>query len=196
MAADSPQDMLAAVASSLKERTGSTLTEWMGRVRAAGLDPLDQKGVRLWLKTAGVGQNSAWAIADAAAREAGFVPPSLDAAINAQFAGARAPLRPLFDAVRQVAIDLGPDVRLEPRSSYIPFIRHRQFLAIKSTGRASRWGCACPNPHPCRRCSRRGAWVSPHTKSCWKTRSTSAPVPGANRSGLQTELTSSSDRQK
>jgi predicted transport protein len=141
MAADSPRDMLAAVASSLKERTGSTLTEWIGRVRAAGLDPLDQKGVRLWLKTAGVGQNSAWAIADAVAREAGFVPPSLDAAINAQFAGARAPLR-------QIAIDLGPDVRLEPRSSYIPFIRHRQFQAIESTARGLEVGMRLPEPPP------------------------------------------------
>ncbi|MGC8488559.1 MAG: hypothetical protein ACP5QO_10125, partial [Clostridia bacterium] len=36
------------------------------------------------------------------------------------------------DALRQVAIDVGPDVRLEPRSTFTPFIRHRKVRAIKS----------------------------------------------------------------
>ena len=42
--------MMAAVTASLKERTGRTLEDWVEEVHKAGLDPLDQKSVRRWLK--------------------------------------------------------------------------------------------------------------------------------------------------
>lgn len=57
--------MTAAIADSLKSRTGRTLREWVTLVEtASGLDPLDQKAVRGWLRDVhGVPQNSQWAIA-------------------------------------------------------------------------------------------------------------------------------------
>lgn len=36
-----PIDMMAAVAGSMKERTGRTLEEWVAVVTAGGIDPLD-----------------------------------------------------------------------------------------------------------------------------------------------------------
>ena len=63
-----PADMMAAVSASMQKRTGRTLDEWVELVRHAGLDPLQQKDVRRWLKDVhGVPQNTQWAIADAAA---------------------------------------------------------------------------------------------------------------------------------
>lgn len=68
-----PADMIAAVAT-MQKQTGRTLDEWVDLVRHAGLDPLQQNDVRRWLKDVhGVPKNTQWAVADAAARRAGWV---------------------------------------------------------------------------------------------------------------------------
>jgi hypothetical protein len=127
----SPEDMMAAVTTGLKERTGRDLDEWVRLVEASGLDPLDQNAVRRWLKTEhGVPQNSQWAIADAAARAAGWVRPTVEKYAASQYTGDRAALRPIFDRIVAAAQQLGDDVRLEGRSTYIPLVRGRQFAAI------------------------------------------------------------------
>lgn len=131
-----PNDMMAAVATSLKERTGRTLEEWVALVQASGIDPLDQNAVRRWLRAEhGVPQNSQWAIADAAARAAGWVPPTLEQSIDEQYAGAKAALRPIFDRLRQVLESFGDDVKMEGRATYIPFVRRRQFAAVAAATR-------------------------------------------------------------
>jgi hypothetical protein len=122
--------MMSAVTDSMAERTGRTLAEWVTLVRTAGVDPLDQNAVRRWLRDVlGVKQNSQWAIADAAARAAGWERPTVEQYVEGQYAGAKAGLRPVFDAVRAVAEDLGDDVVLEGRGTYTPFVRKRQFAA-------------------------------------------------------------------
>lgn len=132
----SPAAMMAAVVTSLQERTGRTLEEWLEVVASSGIDPLDQNAVRRWLKAEhGVLQNSQWAIADAAARAAGWVPPTIDEQIEAQYAGPKAHLRPIFDRIRELAASLGDDVRMEGRGTYIPFVRSRQFLAVAAATR-------------------------------------------------------------
>ncbi|HEY7431297.1 MAG TPA: DUF5655 domain-containing protein [Streptosporangiaceae bacterium] len=135
--ATSPEGMLSAVSQSLATRTGRSLAEWLEVVGTSGIDPLDQNAVRRWLKSEhGVPQNSQWAIADAAARAAGWVPPSTDDYINGQYAGAKAGLRPIFDALAAMINDLGDDVTVEGRGSYTPFVRGRQFAAIAAATRS------------------------------------------------------------
>ena len=86
-----PDDMLSAVSQSLAARTGRSLEEWLALVQASQLDPLDQNAVRGWLRREyGVPQNSQWAIADAAARSAGWVPPTVPEYLDRQYAGAKA----------------------------------------------------------------------------------------------------------
>jgi len=128
--------MMAAVAASMKERTGRTVEEWVAQVEASGVDPLDQKAVRRWLKDAhAVPQNSRWAIADAAARAAGWGPPALEELVDGQYTGAKAALRPIFDRLREILEGLGDDVTVEGRSTYIPFIRRRQLAAVAAATR-------------------------------------------------------------
>jgi hypothetical protein len=127
----SPDEMMAAVTRSMKPRTGHTLEEWVGLVQGSGIDPLDQNAVRRWLKQEhGVPQNSRWAIADAAARAAGWQRPGADQYIDEQYAGRKAGLRPVFDRLRRVMEAFGEDVRIEGRGTYTPFVRHRQFAAV------------------------------------------------------------------
>ncbi len=131
---NNPARMMAAVTDSMKERTGKSLEEWVALVQASGVDPLDQKAVRNWLKSEhGVLQNSQWAIADATARAAGWVRPSVEEYINSQYEGAKANLRPLFDALRDIIESQGEDVRVEGRGGYTPFVRRRQFAVLQAS---------------------------------------------------------------
>jgi len=142
-----PDEMLSAVTDSLAERTGRTMEEWLAQVRSSGVDPLDQNAVRRWLKDVhGVRQNSQWAIADAAARDAGWVRPSVEEYIDGQFTGKKAALRPVFDAVREAALALGDDVTLEGRGTIVPFVRRRQFAAAAVTSSRLDLGLRLPDP--------------------------------------------------
>jgi len=128
--------MMAAVSTGLRERTGHTLDEWVAMVDAAGLDPLDQTAVRRWLKAEhGVPQNSQWAIADAAARAAGWERPTVEGYVDSQYVGAKAALRPIYDRVAEALLALGDDVTVEGRSTYTPFVRARQFAAVAPSTR-------------------------------------------------------------
>jgi hypothetical protein len=134
--AKTPDEMMGAVSASLAERTGKTLDEWVALVQASGIDPLDQNAVRRWLRTEhGVPQNSQWAIADAAARAVGWVRPSTAEYVDSQYTGAKAALRPIYDALAAAAGELGGDVTVEGRGSYTPFVRGRQFAAVAAATR-------------------------------------------------------------
>ena len=132
----SPSNMMDSLTDSMKERTGKTLEEWVLAVQASGIDPLDQKAVRNWLKTKhSVLQNSQWAIADAAARAGGWVRPSVEGYIDSQYQGEKAALRPIFDSLREIIEGMGEDVSAEGRGGYTPFLRKRQFAAVQASTR-------------------------------------------------------------
>ena len=123
--------MMSALAASMRERTGRDLDEWVALVEASGVDPLDQKAVRGWLAAEhGVKQNTQWAIADAAARAAGWTPPTLEESTAALYSGKKAALRPLHDRVLAMALACGEDAEAQARGTYIPVVRGSQFAAI------------------------------------------------------------------
>src|SRR5262249_25894826 len=88
----------------------------------------------------GVPQNSQWAIADAAARAAGWVRPGVEEYIDSQYRGAKAALRPIYDALAAAILRLGDDVSVEGRGGYTPFVRARQFAAGRGGGGAGPGG--------------------------------------------------------
>lgn len=133
--ATSPDDMMAAVTEGMRARTGRDLAEWVHLVRTdSGVDPLDQKAVRAWLRDVhGVPQNTQWAIAFSVAESAGWQRPSVKGYVDSQYTGAREALRPVYDAVESALLALGDDVVREGRGTYVPFVRRRQFAAVAAT---------------------------------------------------------------
>jgi hypothetical protein len=128
---------MAAVTESMKARTGRTLEQWVAVVANAGIGPIDQDGVRRWLKAEhGVAQNSQWTISDAAARAAGWQRSSVEEYVDQQYVGAKQALRPLFDRVREVVEAFGDDVTIGGRSTYTPFVCRRQFAAVAAATRS------------------------------------------------------------
>ncbi len=124
------------VIDNMKERTGRDLDEWVAVVLESGIGPLDQRAVRRWLRDEhGVLQNSQWAIADAAARAEGWSQPTVSEYVAMQYAGPKAHLRPIYDALEQMILDIGDNVNAEARANYIPFVHGRQFVLISPSTR-------------------------------------------------------------
>src|SRR5215468_9975218 len=103
----------------LKERTGRSLEEWMAFVKKEG--PKDEKSQREWLKVQQkLGTNAAWWIAARiAGKESEEDSPEkyLAAApeyVEKQYAGKKAALRPVYDALLKLGKSVGSDVKACP----------------------------------------------------------------------------------
>lgn len=126
-----PDEMMAAVAESMEERTGRTVEEWVELVLAGEVDPHDERAVRRWLEEKhDVDRDSRWAIADAAVRAAAWEPPTFDEHLERQYGGPEAELRPIFDRLREMLESFGDDISVEGRETYMLFVRSRQFAAV------------------------------------------------------------------
>jgi predicted transport protein len=127
----SGDEMMDAVTKTMKDKTGRSRDEWVALVDRSGVDPLDQKAVRAWLKTEHqLTQPLQWAISLEAARQAGWVEPTLADQVNGQYSGKKEALRPIFDKLDEAIEKLGQDVDRMAGSNYVAFTRGRQFAAV------------------------------------------------------------------
>lgn len=129
-----------AILENLPEKTGRSLAEWVELLRRDG--PAGFKQQREWLKKAhGLGGTRAHLIVD---RAAGRCPEDTEPEaylrcacrwVEALYEGSRAPLRPIHDALVDLALDLGGDVRICPCKTIVPLYRQHVFAQIKPTTR-------------------------------------------------------------
>ncbi|WP_101783287.1 DUF5655 domain-containing protein [Nonomuraea indica] len=125
-------EMLVRVSASLPEKTGKSVEEWVAAVGKSGIDPLDQRAVRQWLKSEhGLTKPQQEAIAIAAAKEAGWAEPTADDHLAAQYAGSKQGLKPIYEALLAAATSLGDDVVVEVRAGFVAVNRKRQFAAVQ-----------------------------------------------------------------
>jgi hypothetical protein len=124
----------------LPRKTGKTLEEWIALVKKSG--PPTEKERRDWLKKEhAFGTNGAWWIAERAegkGGEDGDPEAYLKAAegyVEAMFAGPKAGLRPVYDALLKLGLSVGKDVRACPCKTIVPLYRHHVFAQIKPTTR-------------------------------------------------------------
>lgn len=128
-----------AILHNLKAKTGRELDEWVALVKRSG--PGDEKGRRAWLKAQGLGASQAWFVAERSLGESAHAfddtPEGYLAMapkyIEQQYAGKKAPLRPLFEALLALAKSLGPEVKVSPCETIVPLYRHRVFAQIKAS---------------------------------------------------------------
>jgi hypothetical protein len=123
----------------LPEKTGRSLDEWITLINKKG--PKGEAARRDWLKTAhGLGANYAGWLAERAGGkgEDGDPDKYLETAeryVEDMFAGPKAPLRPLFDALLKLGLSTGPDVKACPCKTIVPLYRNHVFAQIKPTTR-------------------------------------------------------------
>lgn len=125
-----PEQMAAALAAKMAERTGKDIAEWVRLVTESGIE--GEQAQRAWLRSEhGLTMPNAFAIVDAVSRRAGVRPPTLDDLLAAQYGGEKAALRPIYDRLAAIAIAAGPGVEVQPRQTYVSFARRRQFATIE-----------------------------------------------------------------
>ncbi len=81
----------------------------------------------------GVGHGYANLIAHHALAPADQPPPGDDALVNAQYAGAKAALRPIYEAIVAAVRRFGGDVEVAPKRTYVSLRRRKQFALIQAS---------------------------------------------------------------
>lgn len=126
----------------LKEKTGRSLDEWLKFIKKEG--PKDEKAARDWLKKDhDLGTNSAWWLAERAlSKDPNVADDDPDVYLAAaevyvrdQYDGSKEGLRPIFDALLELGLSLGDDVKACPCKTMVPFYRNHVFAEMKPTTR-------------------------------------------------------------
>ena len=124
----------------LRPKTGRSLEEWIVLVKNEG--PPTEKERKAWLKQEyGLGTNSAGWIAERAAGK-GYEDDDPDTYlqtaeqyVEAMFSGAKAELKPIYDALLKLGKGLAKDVKVSPAKTIVPFYRKHVFAQIKPSTR-------------------------------------------------------------
>lgn len=131
--ASSPEEGMAALFRNLEEKTGKSIDEWAALARASGA--AKHKEMVAWIKTNhGLTHGYANQIAQKALAPEDAPEPGSDALVDAQFAGAKAAMRPLYDLLLEKVKALGPDVEISPKKTCVSFRRNKQFGLVQVTG--------------------------------------------------------------
>ena len=126
--------------SSLPEKTGRSLEEWIRLVQKSG--PPAERERREWLqKVHGLGTVTCWWIAQRAGgqgEEDSDPQAYLKAAagyVEDMFRGSKAGLRPILEALIKLGKGLGKDVKICPCKTIVPFYRRHVFAQVKPAAR-------------------------------------------------------------
>ena len=122
----------------LKAKTGRSLEEWLKHIKKSG--PKDEEERRQWLKDEyKLGTNTAWWLAERAegkGEEAADPSLYLQAAerdVEKMFSGAKAHLRPIYDALLKLGLKVGKEAKACPCQTIVPLYRNHVFAQIKPT---------------------------------------------------------------
>jgi len=125
-----PDEMAAAMIANMKEKTGKTLPQWLKIAAAAKLQKHGEI-VKHLKTTHGMTHGFANLVAHKTlASDAGSVASSSDL-VDAQYSGAKADLRPIYDALMAEIGKFGEDVEVAPKKSYVSLRRNKQFGLIQ-----------------------------------------------------------------
>lgn len=126
----SPEEQEAAMIVRLSEQTGRTLEEWTRVVQASGLTRHGEI-VQLLKAAHGVTHGYANLIAHKALRSDAASQGAGDDLVEAQYTGAKAKVRSIYEAVIREVRKLGQDVEVSPKKAYVSLRRSKQFALLQ-----------------------------------------------------------------
>ncbi|MCH7812669.1 MAG: DUF4287 domain-containing protein [Planctomycetes bacterium] len=128
--AKSPEEMAAAMLRHLEDKTGKTLPQWLKIARASKRAKHGE--IVKFLKTEhGVTHGYANLIALKALQPDGQAAPTAGDLVEQQYAGPKAALRPIYDALIAAVQKFGPDLEIAPKKAYVSLRRNKQFALIQ-----------------------------------------------------------------
>ena len=129
MAPQTPEEQLASMLANLPSKTGKPLAQWLALVAQSGAAKHGAI-VKLLKEEHGVTHGYANLIAQEALQGATGAPAG-DDLLAAQYAGAKAALRPIHDALLAAVSQVGPDVEVAPKKGYVSLRRSKQFALVQ-----------------------------------------------------------------
>ncbi|HSG48584.1 MAG TPA: DUF4287 domain-containing protein [Longimicrobiales bacterium] len=127
-----PEEIAATMMANLPEKTGRTLPEWVKLLRASGLEKHGEM-VKLLKSDHGVTHGYANLIAHEALKAG--EPDTGENLMEAQYAGPKADLTNIRDAILTLVATFGEDVEVAPKKSYVSLRRGKQFALIQPSTR-------------------------------------------------------------
>jgi len=127
----------------LQEKSGRSLEQWMKLIEDEGPGTVAER--RAWLKDVHkIGGNTASWMAQRSVGESGTWDESPEAYLKAaeryvseMFAGKKAGLKPIYDALLELGLSIGKDVKACPCQTIVPLYRNHVFAQIKPTTNTS-----------------------------------------------------------
>ncbi|MCO7222930.1 DUF4287 domain-containing protein [Pleionea sp. CnH1-48] len=128
----SPEEMAASMIANMPEKTGKSLPQWLELTLKQSFEKHGE--LVKWLKTEhGVTHGFANLIAhETRAQREGKTDSESDL-VDAQYAGAKSDLKPIYDKLQKALTKLGKDVEVAPKKSYVSFRRNKQFALVKAS---------------------------------------------------------------
>ncbi len=124
----SPEEMAAAMIQNMPEKTGKSLEEWMKIAKTSGLE---KHGQILKMLKADHGMTHGFANLVAMKTLQSGPGASEDELVDAQYSGAKADLRPIYEALIAEIAGFGDDVEIAPKKAYVSLRRNKQFGLIQ-----------------------------------------------------------------
>jgi predicted transport protein len=128
--AKSPEQMKAAMIAGMPEKTGKSLAEWLAIVRASKLSK-HKEMMTLLKEKHGLTHGFANMVALQALQSDSHTAGDTGALVDAQYAGAKAALRPLYDKLLAAIQGFGKDVEVSPKKAYVSLRRNKQFAILQ-----------------------------------------------------------------
>ncbi len=126
---DDPQ--VQSMIDNMPEKTGKSLTEWFEILGATGLEKHGQM-MTLLKGDFGVSHGYANTIVLIYRQQAEGGAPTEDDLVAAQYAGSKAELKPVYEAVLAATMSFGPDVEIAPKKTYVSLRRKKQFAIVQA----------------------------------------------------------------
>lgn len=126
----SPDAATQTMINNLPDKTGKSLDEWL---KVLGKAKLEKHGemVKLLKADHGVGHGFANLIVHEYRSNAAGTAPASGDLVDAQYAGAKAGLRPVYEAIIKQVQSFGEDVEVSPKKTYVSLRRNKQFALIQ-----------------------------------------------------------------
>src|SRR5262245_1731023 len=122
--------MKASMIANLKVTTGKSLEEWLQIVSRERL--AKHKEIVTWLKSNHkLGHGYANMIALQALQTDSHTAGDSDSLVATQYSGAKAGLRPVYEAVLTAVQAFGKDVEISPKKAYVSLRRNKQFAIVQ-----------------------------------------------------------------
>src|ERR1700722_19299197 len=126
----SPEEIKAAMIAGLPEKTGKSLDEWLRILRASKLSK-HKEFMNLLKMEHGLTHGFANMIALQALHSDSHTASDTAALVDGQYAGAKAALRPIYDAILAAVKKFGKDVEISPKKAYVSLRRSKQFAIVQ-----------------------------------------------------------------